>query len=99
MELVTATTVCTPRLSLTIERRRSPARWLLSGARLATSLRHMTKPSVALKTKFGKMLCGDSLSYMKDGVEDESLNLIFTSPPFALVRKKEYGNEDEEKTE
>lgn len=56
----------------------------------------MTKPSVALKTEFGKMLCGDSLSYMKDSVEDESLNLIFTSPPFALVRKKEYGNEDEE---
>jgi len=43
------------------------------------------------------MFCGDSLEVMpsliKQGVR---VKLIMTSPPFALVRKKEYGNEDAE---
>jgi site-specific DNA-methyltransferase (cytosine-N4-specific) len=30
-------------------------------------------------------------------VRDESVDLILTSPPFALKRKKEYGNEEEDK--
>ncbi len=33
------------------------------------------------------------LTYLKDS----SINLILTSPPFALTRKKEYGNESVEK--
>jgi site-specific DNA-methyltransferase (cytosine-N4-specific) len=30
-------------------------------------------------------------------VQNDSINLILTSPPFALKRKKEYGNEEEDK--
>jgi site-specific DNA-methyltransferase (cytosine-N4-specific) len=33
---------------------------------------------------------------MKQHMEDDSCDLIMTSPPFALVRKKDYGNESEE---
>lgn len=45
------------------------------------------------KTKFGRMVHGNSLSVMTD-LPAESVNLIVTSPPFGLVRKKDYGNED-----
>ena len=34
---------------------------------------------------------GDSLTVLKE-TEDQSIDLIMTSPPFGLVRKKEYGN-------
>lgn len=34
---------------------------------------------------------GDSLKLMK-GLEDNSVDLICTSPPFALLRQKSYGN-------
>jgi site-specific DNA-methyltransferase (cytosine-N4-specific) len=33
---------------------------------------------------------------MEAEVDDESLDLIVTSPPYALLQKKQYGNEDEE---
>lgn len=33
---------------------------------------------------------------MLDGLPDESVNLVCTSPPFALTRQKEYGNESED---
>ncbi len=42
------------------------------------------------------MRLGDSLSFMKDDLAEESVDLIVTSPPFGLVRKKEYGNVDAE---
>jgi site-specific DNA-methyltransferase (cytosine-N4-specific) len=49
------------------------------------------------QTKFGKIVQQDSLEYMRHSLPDESVDLIFTSPPFALLRKKDYGNvaEDE----
>jgi DNA modification methylase len=43
------------------------------------------------KTKQGQIVLGDSLCYMRD-LKDRSVDLIVTSPPFALVRKKDYGN-------
>ena len=43
------------------------------------------------RTTLGKAYLGDSLELLKS-VPDESVNLIMTSPPFALRRKKEYGN-------
>jgi DNA modification methylase len=49
------------------------------------------------KTKLGKMYCGDSLDYMFNVAKKGSVDLIMTSPPFGLVRKKQYGNEDAEK--
>ncbi len=42
----------------------------------------------------GKIIHGDSLSFLQEQVEDESVDLIMTSPPFGLVRKKDYGNVD-----
>jgi DNA modification methylase len=44
----------------------------------------------------GVAYLGDSLKLIKF-IEDNSINLILTSPPFALTRKKEYGNESAEK--
>jgi site-specific DNA-methyltransferase (cytosine-N4-specific) len=41
----------------------------------------------------GAAYLGDSLQLMKF-LPDESVNLIVTSPPFALTSKKEYGNKD-----
>ena len=41
------------------------------------------------------MFCGDSLDVMPALIEQGiRVKLIITSPPFALVRKKSYGNED-----
>jgi DNA modification methylase len=51
----------------------------------------------AFKTRLGKIILQDSLQYMRDHVEDESIDLIVTSPPFGLVRKKDYGNVDADK--
>src|SRR3989338_7400563 len=45
------------------------------------------------KTKFGSIYHADSLEYMPT-LKDGEVNLIMTSPPFGLVRKKEYGNAD-----
>lgn len=50
---------------------------------------------VYYKTKLGEIVCGDSRNVLQENVGDKSVNLIVTSPPFALVRKKGYGNADE----
>lgn len=42
-------------------------------------------------TKFGTCVCGDSLELLKS-LEDDSVDLVVTSPPFALLRQKSYGN-------
>src|SRR5229473_2915050 len=42
-------------------------------------------------SKNGRMVLGDSLEVLKS-MEPASVDLITTSPPFGLVRKKEYGN-------
>ena len=43
------------------------------------------------KTTYGASFCGDSLELLRE-VEDSSVSLVITSPPFALLRQKEYGN-------
>jgi DNA modification methylase len=48
----------------------------------------------AYVTKFGAIYQGNSLAYLHNYAEDSSVDLIMTSPPFGLVRKKSYGNED-----
>src|SRR5439155_21590137 len=49
----------------------------------------------AYGTALGKTFCGDSLRIMPALIaEGVRVKLIVTSPPFALVRKKTYGNED-----
>ena len=45
------------------------------------------------ETKFGSIYHADSLDYMQL-LDDGEVNLIMTSPPFGLVRKKDYGNAD-----
>lgn len=43
------------------------------------------------KTRWGSAYLGDALDLMKH-IRKESVNLVMTSPPFALIRKKDYGN-------
>ena len=54
----------------------------------------MFEQNYLYKTKNGKAVVGDSLELMKS-IPDNSINLVMTSPPFALSRPKEYGNKDQ----
>lgn len=49
---------------------------------------------VFYSTSRGTMYLGDSLEYLHKTAPEKSVDLIMTSPPFGLVRKKSYGNED-----
>lgn len=44
------------------------------------------------KTKLGEIVHADSKKFLTT-LEDDSIDLIVTSPPFALTREKAYGNE------
>lgn len=46
-------------------------------------------------TEFGKAYSGNALDLLGQ-LPDESINLVITSPPFALQRKKEYGNRNQD---
>ena len=46
-------------------------------------------------TKFGEAYRADALKLMEKKIDDNSVDLILTSPPFPLIRKKKYGNKDE----
>lgn len=50
-----------------------------------------SKPRVYHRTTHGQMMLGDSLDVLKKH-KFGTVDLIMTSPPFGLVRKKEYGN-------
>jgi DNA modification methylase len=58
---------------------------------------NVTAPKTALHpyfaTSLGSIYWGDSLEILAD-LGPSSVNLIMTSPPFGLVRKKDYGNAD-----
>jgi len=47
---------------------------------------------IYFSTKKGTLYLGDSLEYLKS-LDDNSVNLVVTSPPYALIKKKQYGNE------
>jgi site-specific DNA-methyltransferase (cytosine-N4-specific) len=47
------------------------------------------------RTARGTAYVGDSLAGMQEHLDDESVTLFMTSPPFALSRAKEYGNKQE----
>ncbi len=51
------------------------------------------KDKISFSTKFGRAIHGDSLDVLR-ALEGNSVDLIMTSPPFGLVRKKDYGNVD-----
>ena len=55
----------------------------------------MFEQYVKYSTSHGQCICGDSLELLKK-LDDNSVNLVITSPPFALQRKKSYGNESQE---
>lgn len=48
-------------------------------------------PAVIYQTKFGKAVFAMSEDYLTK-MEPDSVDLVMTSPPFALLRKKSYGN-------
>ena len=52
------------------------------------------RTSPVYETELGAAYQGDALDLLKE-VDDDSVNLVFTSPPFALQRQKEYGNRNE----
>jgi site-specific DNA-methyltransferase (cytosine-N4-specific) len=47
------------------------------------------------ETELGQAYLGDSRELL-DQLPEKSINLVITSPPFALRHKKEYGNKDQE---
>jgi site-specific DNA-methyltransferase (cytosine-N4-specific) len=51
-----------------------------------------TKPIYT--TKLGKAFVGDARQLLSQ-LKDETVDLVLTSPPFALQRQKAYGNEDQ----
>jgi len=53
------------------------------------------KTNPAYTTKYGASYCGDSIDLLKE-LQNDSVDLVITSPPFALQRKKEYGNKDQD---
>src|SRR5215212_9943993 len=48
----------------------------------------------AYETNLGLSFCGDSKDLLMELV-DESIDLVITSPPFALQRQKDYGNAEQ----
>ena len=53
-------------------------------------------PKPHFKTALGAAYCGTA-EQLLPALPDESVNLIFTSPPYALHFKKDYGNVDQDK--
>ncbi len=52
-------------------------------------------PAPLYETRNGKAYVGDALELLA-ALPDSSVDLVMTSPPFALQRQKEYGNHDQE---
>lgn len=55
----------------------------------------LTEKTSGYFTPNGRCICGDSLELLSQ-FEDNSINLVITSPPFSLQRQKEYGNRTQE---
>lgn len=53
----------------------------------------MAWPTIYHQTSLGKVWLGNGIQVLNN-LQEGSVNLIMTSPPFGLVRKKEYGNVD-----
>lgn len=52
-------------------------------------------PRPLYTTQYGAAYVGDALVLLQS-IPDESIDLVLTSPPFALQRQKEYGNHEQE---
>ena len=53
------------------------------------------QPEPIYQTALGAFFCADSLDLMRQ-LPDDSVDLVITSPPYALHFKKEYGNANQE---
>ena len=53
-------------------------------------------PRVTYSTPRGAAWVGDAIETLDLHCDDESVDLVVTSPPFALQRPKEYGNESQQ---
>jgi DNA modification methylase len=51
---------------------------------------------VVYKTVLGTAWSGDAAEALREICSDDSVDLILTSPPFALLNKKDYGNESQD---
>lgn len=56
---------------------------------------NIPKEAELYKTQKGIQVCADSIEILSS-MPNECVDLIVTSPPFALLRQKEYGNEDQD---
>ena len=54
----------------------------------------MTLTEPLYTTQWGRAYTGDSLELLP-ALPAESVDLVMSSPPFALLRQKDYGNEDQ----
>lgn len=53
-------------------------------------------PRLAYETELGRAYIGDAVETLQAFCSDEEVDLIVTSPPFALSRPKEYGNSSQD---
>jgi len=53
-----------------------------------------TQANGYLVTEHGVVISGDAIPFLEHSLREKSVELIMTSPPFGLVRKKSYGNAD-----
>jgi DNA modification methylase len=65
---------------------------MIPKGRRSVPLNGVDEPSVFWKNRKGKMYSGDSLGLLHSTLKPASIDLIVTSPPFGLIRKKAYGN-------
>src|SRR5512135_2511302 len=63
----------------------------MSRSRTLVDLTRMFGQKALYRTDFGSAFVGDSLELLPR-LPAGSVNLVFTSPPYALLAKKEYGN-------
>ena len=60
----------------------------------AKDTQSITDTQAAYITAKGAAYCGDSLELLRQ-LPDDGVQLVMTSPPFALQRQKEYGNKEQ----
>ena len=66
----------------------------VSQAKEDSAIYGVEQPEIYRETQYGEIYHGDSLGLLHATLAPNSVDLIMTSPPFGLVRKKIYGNED-----
>jgi len=57
-----------------------------------TEGQEVAAPHLFLRTRRGRIYHGDSIGLLNTTLAERSVDLIVTSPPFGLIRKKPYGN-------